>query len=67
MHVLVCEVHVHVGVSMWEHVCMHVHACAYYERVSVCMCLEGNRLSYFEIANVGMDHFYPVEAKVECL
>ena len=44
-----------------------VHACTYYERVSVCMCLEGNRLSYFEIANVGMDHFYPVEAKVECL
>lgn len=44
MHVLLCEVHVHVGVSMWEHVCMHVHACAYYERVGVmCVCLEGNR------------------------
>lgn len=33
----------------------------------MCVFRRKQRLSYFEIADVGMDHFYPVEAKVECL
>ena len=48
-------------------VCVCVRCTIIYVSMYISVCLQGNRDAYFEIADVGMDHFYPVEAKVECL
>ena len=57
------RVHVHVHI-VHMHMCLCTCVC-----VCVCVCVykETEIISYFETANVSMDHFYPVEAKVECL